>query len=502
MAPPLQTLPVRDFSGGLNLRDSPPELSRNEFLDAWNVTLDERGSISARLGYAKVNATAFSGGVVKNVYYSPLLVSTITQAGSDLYLGTTNTSRKTFTTSARVVFADFAGKVYCAHQVDGLFHTTDGITWTSLVDADLPDTLSALAVWQNKLWAATGNKVYFSAAGDGTSWSPTDFNSLREKDDESIVALLGAPGLDIIGRPGLLAFKRRSAYRIHDSSTGAYVTIDSRVGAASAISVVALNGRVYTISDQGVWSTDGSSSMRNEGGKLDRLWRATELNFGQLDLFAAGTRGNRLYFSVPRAGSTANDLALEMRPAQGQGDSSWWVAGSNAMSCYTSFVDNTAKLYGGHPSTSGRVYELYSGGTDDGTSITSRFQTRWFEPQDGFDTQMWRVRLHGRGSGTLKVLLDYDTDATGAAFVITGNSAASYDTGVNYDTGAMYAQPVVLDKYDIYTPGRARSYSVQITATSSTTAEGQPLLGGATTAQQGAWALYGLDLAYVPLTPA
>lgn len=504
MAPPLKTLQARDFSGGLNLRDSPPQLGKDEFVDAWNVTLDERGAVSSRLGMARWNSTAFSdggGGVIKNVYYSPFLGQIITQAGDDLYLGTTNTTRLDFTTAARVVFADFAGKVYCAHPVDGLYHTTDGITWTSLVDADLPDTISALAVWQNKLWAAVDNRLFWSSAGDGTAWAAADFNTLREKDDEPIVALLGAPGLDVIGRPGLLAFKRRSVYRVHDSSTGAYVTVDSRVGAASNISVAALNGRVYALSDQGIWSTDGTGRMRNDGARLERLWRPAEVNLAQQDLFAAGVRGNRLHFSVPRAGSSANDLAIEMRPAQADGERTWIVAGSNAMSCYTAYLEDTVKLYGGHPSTSGRVYELYTGGTDDADAIVSRFQTRWFEPEGGFETQVWRVRLHGRGTGQVAVLLDYSSGGTSQAFSI-GNDPIQYDAGVLYDTGASYSDPVVLAEHDIYTPGRARAYSIKITATTTDTAEAIALLGGSVVAQNGSWALYGVDLAFVPFTPA
>src|SRR4051812_9791564 len=85
---------IRDFSGGPNIRDAASELAANECLDAWNVSFDERGGVNSRLGYAKDNATAFSGGIVKNRFWSTLLNDRVTQAGASIYLGTTNTARK------------------------------------------------------------------------------------------------------------------------------------------------------------------------------------------------------------------------------------------------------------------------------------------------------------------------------------------------------------------------------------------------------------------------
>ena len=71
---------AQDFSGGPNLRDAPSELAPNEAEDSWNVIYDERGGAASRLGYAKRNNTPFSGGLVQNEFWSPLLAAWITQA--------------------------------------------------------------------------------------------------------------------------------------------------------------------------------------------------------------------------------------------------------------------------------------------------------------------------------------------------------------------------------------------------------------------------------------
>src|SRR5690242_8585962 len=129
---------LRDFSGGPNIRDDASKLADNESLDSWNCTYDERGDVATRLGYTKDNGTPFSGGVVKNQYWSSILGAKITQAGASLYLGTTNTARKTFTTSKTATFCEMNDVVVAAHPDDGLFTSTDGITWTAVADVDAP----------------------------------------------------------------------------------------------------------------------------------------------------------------------------------------------------------------------------------------------------------------------------------------------------------------------------------------------------------------------------
>jgi len=497
----LRNLRVRDFSGGPNLRDAQSELAKNECVDAWNVTFDERGGVSSRLGYQKVNGSVYGGGLVKNVYYSPLLGEYITQAGASLYLGTNTTIRKTFTTSARVVFVDFGATVVALHPVDGLFTSADGITWAAVADVDAPKG-SCMAVWQNKVWvsghAAAPARLYFSDVGSVTSWTASSFNDLREKDTQPIVALSGAAGVDTIGRPGLLVFKRESTYRVYDSTTGAYQTVDSRIGAASALSVVTLNNRTIALSQHGLYWTDGVNPMKNAGERFEPLWEPTQVNFAQLDLWAAGARFNRAYFSLTRAGSTANDLALEYHPEEG-----WVTPGSNAMSAYATFGASTEKLYGGSPTVSGQVYELLVTGADDGVAIDSRFQTRWFEPGDGFLARLRRARLLGRTGGltiTVTVRRDYQTSAGDDLPVIIDElDTESYDSGVFYDSGALYGTPAAQAYHDEHSLGTCKAFSLRITASTSTVGNTLQLLASGTGPEVGAWAFFGFDLLFVPL---
>jgi hypothetical protein len=497
-------LRIRDFSGGLNVREAPPELAANESPDLWNVTLDERGGVAKRLGYTKVNGTAFSGGLVQNLHYSGVLSDIVTQAGASLYLGTTNTARATFSTSARGGLTDFAGKVWAVHPVDGVFSSTDGITWTHV--ASSPPGTSIIS-WQNRLLTcgdpANPTRVSASAIGDGTDWSTAAGhgwnNELRENpnDGSALQCLAAASGIDIAGRPGLIACKRDSTYRLYDSSTGAYQTLDPNIGAASAKSVTTLFGKTIILSRQGIFWTDGVAPLQKASARIDPLFAPAALAESQLSLCAAGSFGDRCYFSLPRFGQTHNDLMLEYHPLEG-----WITTGSNAATCYATYANATQLLYTGSPTVSGQVYQQLSGGADDGAAIASYFQTHWFEPNEGFFTRFLSAKTLGRGSFDFYTRTDYSTgQGVHRSVTIPRGGFIWNDPSAVWNNPNTVWGPTSFIGYSAKMPklGTGRSCSFRVEETSTLTATGPALLGTGTAPVVGAWGLAGIDLQYVQL---
>lgn len=485
---------LRDFSGGPDIRDASSQLALNEDSDAWNVTFDERGGVSSRLGFTKDNSTVFSAGLVINQFWSQLLNAKITQAGKSLYLGTTNTARQTFSTSEIVTFCELNSVVVACHPTDGLYTSADGVTWTAVADADAPKGV-CVATFQNKVFVAdSAGKVSWSAAGDPTAWTSTDFNKLWEHDQAGVVAMHIGSGQDIQGRPGLLCFKQESTYRINDSATGAYTTVDATVGAAGPKAVVGVGSKVYAIGKRGIfWWREDQTGMVDASDQLRPLWE-TQTNLSKLSLWCAGRRGNRARFSLTRAGSTANDVSLELHTEEG-----WIAPRSDAMSCYTTSQGASETLYGGSPTVSGQCYQLDTGGTDDGASISFRFQTRWVEPNSGFQAQVWQLRIHGRGTGTLTVRRDYASAAGDMQpFSLTGDGV-TYDSGLDYDSGATYAVPAYQQTEAFYSIGVCRQFSVLFTGDVSTTVEAPQVLGQGTAPPVGAFGLYAVEWLFVPL---
>jgi hypothetical protein len=489
---------TKDFSAGANIRDASPELAANELADAWNITLDERGGASSRLGYSKYNGTVFDpGAAVINTYASPILATTITQVGAKLYKGTSNASVKTFTSSATVTFAELNSLVIANHPVDGLFTSPDGVTWTPVADADAPKgNGTCIAVWQNKLFVGrTDGAVQWSAAGDATNWVATDFNKLWEHDQQGIVALHIGSGQDILGKPGLLCFKQESTYRINDSTTGAYTTVDATVGAAGPKAVVGVGARVITISKRGIfWWREDQSGMVNASDQLLPLWDPTQINLGQQALWCAGRKNNRAIFSLTRGTSTANDLALEFHPDQG-----WIAPRSDAMSCYATLGGGNELLYGGSPTVNGQVYQLESQGTDDGAPIAYRLQTRWFELNSGFESVVWQLRIHGRGLGTMTVRKDYASGGGDNYSFNLNGTLNTYDSGLKYDSGIDYSIPAFQNTEPFYNVGTCRQFSLVFAGTSSTVVSAPQVLGAGVAPLVGSFGLYGIEWLFVPL---
>lgn len=494
--PTLQSGSATDFSGGPNIRDAASELSKNECLDAWNVTFDERGGVSSRLGMVKYNGTAYGGDLIQNEFWSQILSTKIVNAGAKLYKGTSNTVNKTFTTTARATFTELGVYVIACHPVDGLFTSVDGVTWTAVADVDAPKG-TCIATWQNKVWVGKPDgSVAWCAAGDPLTWSATDFNKLWEKDTQAIVALHIGSGQDILGRPGLIAYKLESAYRIHDSSTGAYETIDATNGAASAIAIIGVGPKVYSICKHGIFSyLEGTVGLKNESDRFAPLWDpAVGINLAQIDKWCAGRSGNRARFSLTRTGSTANDLALEFHTEQ-----DWLAPGSNAMSCYSTSTGSADVTYGGSPTVVGQSYQLDSGGTDDGTAIAWRFQTRWFELASGFEAYVWQVRLQGRGAGTLTVRADYASSGGTSQTFDFSQITNVYDTGLHYDAGLMYAIPVFQSTLPFYSIGNCRQMSLLFSGSSSTTTVAPQILGAGTQPSVGSFGLFSIEWLYAQL---
>ncbi len=494
---PLQVGQIHDFSGGPNQRDDATEFARNEYLDSLNITLDERGAVASRLGYDKYNSVVYGSDLVINEYWSPLLGTLIVQAGRKLYKGTSNTVNKTFTGDGVATFAEINSLLVCAHPVDGIFTSPDGVTWTVVSDPDAPTTATCVAVWQNKVFVGqTTGKVSWSAPGDATAWTSTDFNKIWEKDQTGIIALHIASGQDILGRPGLMVFKQESTYRIDDSGSGAYVTIDATVGAGGPKCVIGVGPKVIAINKRGIyWWREDQQGFVNASDKLNPLWDPTQVSLANIGLWCAGRKGNRARFSLCRFDSSANDLAIEYHPDQG-----WLAPRTDAASCYATSTGSAEVLYGGSPTVAGQVWEMDRTGADNGTAISWRIQTRWIPPNSGFKAFLWQLRIHGRGMGTLTIRKDYASQGgTSRPFNIIG-VRLNYDEGHTYDSGLMYDTGVSSQaSTSLFSFGECRQFSLIFSGSSSTVAVRDPVLGAGVGPDIGYFGLSAIEYIFVTL---
>jgi len=502
------SLNLVDFSGGVNLRDALTELGLNESPSLWNVTVNERGGIEKRLGYVKWNASTIPNPVTRS-YYSRVadLLLHYSQADGKLYSdpGTgVLTLRRTWTAGFQADVVDFAGKVYAIHPTDGLYTSTNGVTWTAVTaTSGTTPHGSLIAVWQNKLWtndSAVATRLNFSAAGDATKWDPADgagSNDIREgRDGEApLVALFGATGVDYQTNPSLLVFKQRSCHRVTDSSTGAYVTIDGATGAAGQNAAAAAYGRIYTVTAQGIFETDGLSPLIPVGDKLQKQFTPAAMDYTRESGFCVGSQTGRLYFSVCRQGATANDLCLEYNPLFKA-----TTLRSDAAGVYVSYTKNADTLLGASPST-GQLYRMNSGGSDDSADIESWFSTKVLEPVSGRMSRLQHLRVLGRGTNlTVSILPDFQTSGFEYTVTIVGEGF-EWDSDGWDDPDVGWGEDIVEGYDDLWPRKVGRSFQIRVDEKSSLTGIAPPLPGEGVAQTVGAWALLGLELDLTQLTP-
>jgi hypothetical protein len=318
-----------------------------------------------------------------------------------------------------VTMCDFNGNLIVVHPVDRVF-IYDGTTWPTTAVAASPRG-SCISVWQNKVWVAgdptAPSTVYACRQGHPETWNPLDFNEIREKDGLPITALGAGQGMDISGRPGLLVFKSDSIHRINESRSsvtdtgedtgfpfGQYTTLHNNAGAAGCLAVTSTPaGHVCFINHRGIYVSNGVDPPSLASDKLQPFFTDLELNLNRTDLWTAGVYQDRVIFSLTREpGQQFNNYTLEYNPASG-----WIVPHDFGCSCYTEDLSSgTRRLRGASPTT-GKVFDVFSTGADDGVAIAAHWQSRWFEPAGGYMIRMRRLTFSGRGRFGLYTKPDY-----------------------------------------------------------------------------------------------
>jgi hypothetical protein len=342
--------------------------------------------------------------------------------------------------------------------------------------------------------------LFFSAPGDPTKWDSANdagSNHIREGNDYPIVCLYGAAGADFQSQPALLVGKRSGArgsiHRVTDAASGNYVTLDQSVGPAGPRAMKDLYGFIYLVSTDGIFRTDGQSPLEPVGQKLEPLFRSSALEYAHADLYAAGRQGDRLFFSVTTDGSDVNDVCFEYHPLFGA-----FTVRDDAMAYYVTRGVSGDTLLGGSPTATGQIYQLNTGGDDDGADIASYFLTRVFEPADSYETRLQHVRVLGRGPFTVTALPNFQTSGIDKDVQIAAEGG-QWDVDGWDDPTVGWGEDVAQGYANFWPRVVGRAFQLKVSETSSLTSTAPALPGGGVQPTIGAWAVYELHLSFTPL---
>ncbi len=495
--------PLNDFSGGLNVVDTPALVKQNQFIAGINMTLDETGAAILRLGLSRLNDSAFAG-AAKSLYYSVALDRFFFQVADTLYKTSDWTSFATvatFTSDDRAGMVDFVGDLVVAHPVDGIY-TYDGSSWTLATSAV---TGGVIAIWQNKVWVTGNDSTYWwSNAGDATTWTTdTDFNAARDHDDKPLTAFLVGVGQDYQGQGALIGYKEDSFIRITDPQTGAYTALDIFAGAAGPQAVVAVESGHVMFCRNGIYFTDtvtpGATQLLSKN--VTPMFRDTQMGYGALAGVCGERYLDRVVFSFPWGpDQDTNNRTFEMFPDPNP-DNVWIVVHDFGASAFATYTKGADRLYSTSPDA-GYARDTFVGGSDEGDPIAGSFQTRWFIPEAGYECQFQRLRILGYGDIALHVKIDFAT-GVGEFFDVDLTAPGAFvwnDADYLWNTSTFIWGPLGYQQHgDFWDLGVGKAISFVFSASSDQTSFAPPLNDDGQSEERGAWAVYSLLLDYVRL---
>jgi hypothetical protein len=189
----------------------------------------------------------------------------------------------------------------------------DGSTVQTLTGA--PANANYITTYSNRLFAAVGNTIHACELNVPTNWTtgidadsdPFQIN-VNTTDGETVCAL--KPGIGHV-----TIFKPNSMHELfgEDISNVRIETIDLEVGAINNQSVVTLNGILFIIHRTGIYRYGGGTRPSRDFSQPVQ-WYIDNMNTTARNKCAAGTDGQKLYFSIPMDSSTTNDTVLVYDP--------------------------------------------------------------------------------------------------------------------------------------------------------------------------------------------
>lgn len=449
----LQRIPVGDFSGGVNYKDSPFELDPDEARDALNVTLLQRGVIAQRAGTTRLDTSGYPAANftdhVRPWYFSTtkLLMASI---GGDVWSMTQGgVLTKRFESAASTPVWCFESSVTSAN-VNQLWMMNgndppqkwDGAAALTSAWAGTPPAGTMCRVWNNRMIiagvAATPQRLFFSAIGDpetpitgyGTNW--VDIKG-TEDDTDPIT------WIEVCG-PYLLVFKKNSVWKVYDSTTFANVRLGGP-GCEDRFQSCVNEGICYYFNRSGVWSTNGVSAPKFESEVIEP-WFQANLNYANLArVRMCASKDRRVFLSVPVGVSAMPNRLLELVPhlasqrSDGRNRAPWLIH-DIAMSALAVFRPaNTDELVGGG-SAAGQIYRLFQGTSDDGNAISSFWKSGWrpFLSEEPFE-RVRRVNVELGGQITFDLYQEFAEAPVFSATLISNVDPDPFWDGGVWDGG-------------------------------------------------------------------
>lgn len=437
---PLTPIPYPGFGQGLDLQSQVDVVSPEAAIDCLNVTFTQKGAVESRAGYGLFTAVA---GTNK---YDSMIPYYTTSGTRQLVVGAGNrleglssagavVASSTAPTANPHFFTRFGGPtaevVYAANGADAL-RQWNGSAWSTPAWTGTSPTGKFVAVtpWDNRLVCAryaTGtagvNQSSVRFSDNVTTGAPLNFGAnnyvdLTPGDGEPIMGMIAWRGY-------LFVFKQSKFFRFSSTTTDStgnpvfnYDTVDTGIGMCSSLALCAGRDGVYFMDDTGIYRTTGGPPVDVSekiapfftGGTSDFFLTST-LNRGALTQPAMAWHNQQVFVSVPTGTSSTNDRVFVFDTTYG-----WWTVydlPAQALASFEISAGIAELVFALSTGTKdiGRHSSSYT--TDNGTAITSRWNSGWYDFKDTAVKSVRELKAWGKGTAIVGVNKDFTVAAGG-----------------------------------------------------------------------------------------
>lgn len=239
---------------------------------------------------------------------------------------------------------------------------------------------------------------------------------------------------------------------VYSSTDAAFNVVDETAGVKAPKSLaVGMDGGTpcafFLGYDHRVYRFDGSRSQAISDD-IDTIF-TSDANQSYMGKCAGGWDGEYYYISYPDGTDTTNSAEArystqvqKMNRLLGYATGTWWPQDSVSAGCYCRWSggDDSGELYWGNAGAAAWIYQANSGSDDNGTAISSYFETGlWDLGMGGWQKRFRSVLFDMKSWVTVTCRWDIDWNRSSRSFSApSSEDLPEYDTGLLYDSGVYY----------------------------------------------------------------
>jgi hypothetical protein len=292
--------PIKDFSAGMLDKIDDNILPTNAARDCRNFICKTLGILDKRNGQARLNGTALAGTPhgLYAYYNDESIKKLLVVAGTALSVWNPSTSafdslRTGLDASAQMIFET------CANYVVGMNGVSSPWKWSGTgatsVLANAPATGRYPVLYKEKLFCVPGDnlsQVWWSESFAPESWPAINYWGVKEGDGDTIRCLKVFLG-------DLIIFKARSTHLLRGTNISDFRLdeMDSQIGCVGPLAAAPLGGRLYFVSEEGLYYFSGVGNVSISANAIPLLWG--DINKKYLDKACVYTWNDLVWFSLP-----------------------------------------------------------------------------------------------------------------------------------------------------------------------------------------------------------